>query len=176
MTRNFQIFAYIWVIKFILGSCSEFSSKAIAYTSCNQTDLESELLRLNVDYKESTIIDCEPGTKLENLQCQLACMPGFSMEILARSDESEILDLKCNSLDYTNAQGDDLFAWKHDHQKISLKEVSPIFGMCQKNLVLHVNVGPPEFVLLLSMSSICPTYVQPVTKVCPCPCFVHNLS
>ena len=26
--------------------------------------------------------------------------------------------------------------------------------------MLHVNVGPPEFVQLLSMSSICPTYVQ----------------
>ena len=40
------------------------------------------------------------------------------------------------------------------------------------HLVLHVNVGPPEFVLLLSMSSICPTYIQCMTKVCPCPWFV----
>ena len=40
------------------------------------------------------------------------------------------------------------------------------------NIDKYDNVGPPEFVQLLSVSRICLIYVQCLTKVCPFPTFV----
>ena len=90
------------------------------YTSCDQSDVELELEYNNFDYMESSIIKCDQLKGSEGLDCQVACMPGYTMD--QKIDTSYSFFLECKSLNLafngqsgeplTNSQGENVFLWK----------------------------------------------------------------
>ena len=90
MLRNSCRFAiFVWIIKILLVRSSQNlieteislsknqagQSRPTLFSSCNQTDIEAELEKHDVNYEKTTIVSCVESKAAKNdLTCQVGCM------------------------------------------------------------------------------------------------------
>ena len=138
----------------IQSGCSKRVGNQVLYDACNKQDLQEELQKLNKqNVSETTNIKCHTPKKPENspnLRCQLACVPGYSMESEDNKSDSEslldeygLLSLRCEKTGkhavWKNTKTRECPFANNNSDLPACKPMSPM--ACPKGVSLRINKG-----------------------------------